>query len=291
MSIPTNELNRGWLKPTFFVLIVTVCSPIIATALIGGKSAVEKMLTNMVQPLFVAIVAAIVIGVVLIRRGEKKIGWIMLAGAGTIWVLGSQALVSNLCRAWENTIVSTELSDAEPFDYLVVLGGGTSVAPDGRAQFNLAGDRVGYAARLFLAGKAKHLVTTGDNLVLTGTLSGNFQQQDDPSQQTKRIWMDLGVPEEAISELPGQNTSSEMASLRARPQYWKDKRCAILTSASHLPRALQLARRAGISAMPIAADYRTGNGPLTINQFVPEAEELMKLQLIFKEWIGMQVGR
>jgi uncharacterized SAM-binding protein YcdF (DUF218 family) len=291
MSIESNNLNRGWLKPAFFVAVVTVCLPMVATAAISGKSSVEKMLTNMVQPLFIAIVAALTIGIVLFRRGERGIGGLLFLGAATIWILGSQAFTSILINKWEQTISSTELSVGEPIDYLVVLGGGSSVAPDGRAQFNLAGDRVGYAARLFLAGKAKNLITTGDNLILTGTIAGKFRQLDDPSEQTKQIWMDLGIPSEVIHELSGENTSSEMASLRSHPEYWQDKRCAILTSALHLPRAMQLAQRAGIIAVPIAADYRSGRGPMTINQFVPEAEELSKLHQLLKEWIGMQVGR
>jgi len=291
MSIKSREMNRGWLKPMFSVLLVTVGLPLVATAVISGKSSVEKLLTTMVQPLFLAIVAVFILGVVLIRRNERRIGGLLLVGAGILWVLGTQALVAKILSTWENSVVSQEPSRDEPCDYLVVLGGGTNVAPNERAQFSSFGDRVGYAARLFLAGRTKHLVTTGDNLVLTGALYGDFQQKDDPSQQTKEIWMDLGIPEEAISELSGQNTSSEMASVKARPEYWKDKRCAILTSAFHMPRAMQLATRAGITATPIAADFRSGTGPLTINQFVPEADELAKLQLIIKEWIGMQIGR
>ncbi len=291
MNMPSVELKRGWFLPTFSVLLVAVGSPIAATAWISGKSAVEKMLTCMVQPLFVAVIAGLIVGIILTRRNERRIGCFMILGAGALWILSSEAFVASLFRQWESTTASVEPPDSEPFDYLVVLGGGTSVAPNGRVQFNLAGDRVGYAARLFLAGKTKHLLTTGDNLVLTGTLSSGFQTDDDPSQQTKRIWMDLGIPAEAISELPGENTSSEIASLRARPEYWKDKRCAILTSALHMPRAMQLAARAGITVMPIAADYRSGSGPLTVNQFIPEAAELMKLHLMLKEWIGMQFGR
>ncbi|HUP78648.1 MAG TPA: ElyC/SanA/YdcF family protein, partial [Pirellula sp.] len=94
-----------------------------------------------------------------------------------------------------------------------------------------------------------------------------------------------------ISELGGQNTSSEMASLKEHPEFWQGKRCAILTSASHLPRAMRLAESAGIRAMPIAADYRSSSGPLTLNHLLPEAHRLEKLQIILKEWIAMKIGR
>lgn len=291
MTIPNLERNRSWLKPTSCVLFVAVCLPLIATGAISGKSSVEKMLTAMVQPLFLAIVAALAIGVVLMKREERRIGWLMVCGGVLMWVLSTSIFVSFLVRTWESSIESTAPSVNDPFDYVIVLGGGTSVAPDGRAQFASAGDRVGYAARLYLSGIAKKLVTTGDTLQLAGSLSGNFRREDDPSQQTKQIWIELGIPADSISELPGQNTSSEMASLKERPEYWQGKRCAILTSASHLPRAMKLAEKAGIRAMPIAADYRSDSGPLTINHFMPEAHRLEKIQIIFKEWIAMRISR
>ncbi len=291
MTLESRETNRGWFRPAFSILLLTVALPIAATAVVSGKSSVEKMLTNMVQPLFLAIVAGLVFGVILSRRGERGIGWMLACGACVVWILSSHLFVSALMRAWESSVPNASQPIQEPFDYLIVLGGGTNIAPDGRAQFGAAGDRAGYAARLFLNGKTRRLVTTGDTLTVTGTLAGAYQQQDDPSQQTKKIWMELGIPEDVISELAGQNTSSEMASLKNHPEYWQDKRCAILTSAFHLPRAMQLAAQAGIPATPIAADYRGGSGPLTVNQFIPEAEELMKLQYIIKEWIGMQIGR
>ncbi len=293
------EQSRSWWMPTSLVLALTICMPLAVTAGISGKTSVEKMLTNMAQPLFVSIVGTLVVGVALFRRcdqrrdqrGDRGVGMALMIGSSLLWMLSSQAFVSTVLRAWESSVPSAPFASNEPFDYVVVLGGGTTAAPDGRAQFGTVGDRVGYAARLYLSGMVKHLVTTGDNLSLTGTLSGEFQQQDDPSQQTKKIWIDLGIPEEAISELAGQNTSSEIASLKSHPEYWQGKRCAILTSAIHMPRAMRLASRAGISALPIVADYRSGTGPLTCNQFLPDAEELLKLQFVIKEWIGMQVGR
>ena len=291
MTIPNREQNRSWLKPTCCVLFVTVCLPIIATAAISGKSSVEKMLTTMIQPLFLAIVTALAIGIVLMRREERRIGWLTVCGAVLMWILGSHVFVSKLIMKWESSTQTIVPTIAEPIEYVIVLGGGTGLTPDGRAQFGQSGDRVGYAARLYLTGIAKNLVTTGDTLQLTGSLSGRFEPQDDPSQQTKQIWMELGIPAHAISELPGQNTSAEMAALREHPEYWRDKRCGILTSALHLPRAMNLAEKAGVQALPIAADYRSSSGPLTLIKFLPEASELVKLQALMKEWIAMRISR
>ena len=291
MSIPQRETKRGWLRPISLVLFGTVGLPVLATAFLSGKVSVEKMLTLMTQPLFIAIVAALSIGMVLLQRDERRTGFLLICGACLLWILSSSVFVSSLVMSWESSIDSIDPSVDEPFDFVIVLGGGTSVAPNGRPQFGNAGDRVGYAAKLYLDGIAKKLVTTGDNLKLTGALSGGYQPKDDPSVQTKQLWIGLGIPAESIFEIPGQNTASEMAALKLHPEFWRNNRCAILTSAIHLPRAMQLARRAGITASPIAANYQSSDGPLTLNNFMPEAEELLKLQFIIKEWIAMRIGR
>ena len=291
MSLPQHERLQHWLKPTVGVFVITICLPLFTAFGVSGKSSAEKMLTIMAQPLFLSIVAVMSIGFVLLRRNEPSLGWSLVFGAGLLWILGTSVFASFVVRKWESSIESTELSVAEPLDYLVVLGGGTSKTPDGRAQFGSAGDRVGYAARLYLSGKAKHLVTTGDNLILSGTLAGAFQEEDDPSQQTKRIWKELGIPENVIFELSGQNTFSEMVSLKEHEEYWREKRCAILTSAFHLPRAMNLAAKAGVSAIPIAADYRSDSSPVTPEKLIPEAENLFRMHMIFKEWIAMRINR
>ena len=291
MSITQREANRSWLQPIACILIATVFLPLAATWMLSGRVSVEKMLTHMIQPLFIAIVAAFSIGMVLLGRDERRSGWLLVSGACLMWILSSSIFVSYLEEALESSIESVVPSNKDPFDYIVVLGGGTSVAPNGRPQFGPAGDRVGFAAKLYLDGAVKKLVTTGDNLNLKGVLSGGFQQADDPSRQTKQLWIGLGIPADSIFEIPGQNTSSEMAALKEHPEFWKDKRCAILTSAFHLPRAMQLAKRAGVTAIPIAADYRASGSSVTLNQFMPEAEELLTLQHIIKEWIAMRIGR
>lgn len=292
MSLPTPNPSRSWLRSTLLVLAATVASPLIATAIVSGKSSVEKMLTDMAQPFFLMIVLALTIGCILMTRGERWLGAQLAIAGALLWCCSARVVVNSVITYWESSLTPTEITELEePFDYIVVLGGGTSVAPDGRAQLDCAGDRVGLAATLYLTGKTKNLVTTGDNLIMTGGLSGTFRPSDDPSIQTKQIWTKLGIPSDAISELDGQNTSSEIKSLHQHTEYWLGKRCGILTSAFHLPRAMRLAERAGVIALPIAADYRGSSAPLSINGFLPDVQNLSRLQTVFKEWLALQIGR
>jgi uncharacterized SAM-binding protein YcdF (DUF218 family) len=286
-----NSFKREWLTPIAMVFGFAIVLPMVANVWVSGKSAAEKMVTGMAQPLFISILIMLILGNVLLRRRERAIGWILVVTAVAMWCVSTPIFASMLFRTWEAPY-RVQTSIPFPLDYVVVLGGGTSKDPNRRPQFSDAGDRVGYAAQLYLTGKAKHLVTTGDVLIVTGTLGGKFEASDDPSNQTKQIWKELGIPEEVVFDLPGQNTSSEMAALKTHPEWWQDGRCAILTSAFHMPRAMKLAERAGVKVVPIAADFRGGgDGPLTLNAFMPNVSELQRVQTIWKEWIALRISR
>ncbi len=186
----------------------------------------------------------------------------------------------------ESRIPSTKLDAEAPLDSLVVLGGGTCQAPDGRSQLSSAGDRVGMAAQLFHQGLVKHLVVTGD--ALPGL---QYASQNDPSIQSKSILIKLGIPVSAIEELPGSNTSQEVRSLKQRDDLWKGKRCGLMTSASHMPRAIRLTKKEGIDVLPVLADYRALNSPFNLRDLLPSSNGANLTDLALHEFLGMLVGR
>jgi uncharacterized SAM-binding protein YcdF (DUF218 family) len=280
-----------WWKPAFQIASCILGLPLIATATISGKSSTEKLLTLFVQPYFVLLMVVLWVGLVLLRRGQKGAGWLLIALVAFLWIASTSVVASPVVRYWESLVSTNIPTSDKPFDYVVVLGGGTGKTPGGRAQLNDAGDRVVYAALLFLQGKTKNLITTGDAMAIRGSLSGSLEPGNDPSEQTRLIWKALGIPDENIFEVAGQNTFSELASLRDHPEWWKDSRCGLITSAFHLPRAMKLAEQAGVKVEPLAADYRSSSGPLLVQNFFPEVGELEKLSMILKEWIAIRIRR
>ena len=137
-----------------------------------------------------------------------------------------------------------------PFDAVIVLGGGTVTAPNGQAELLGAADRVAIGARLFLAGRTPWLVTSGSaNREL-------YPQQRSPAENTTQIWTDLGVPAERIVQIPGLDTEGEMIALAKLAQERGWHKLGVVTSAWHLPRALNLAKRHGVDVAPLPADFR-----------------------------------
>jgi len=66
----------------------------------------------------------------------------------------------------------------------------------------------------------------------------------------------------------------------------------LVTSASHMPRALATFRSLGIDAEPISTDYPSYGGDRAPGfDWVPNAEALAATQRAFKEILGAQVYR
>jgi uncharacterized SAM-binding protein YcdF (DUF218 family) len=279
---PPNRSLGDWFHAAFLCSSLFVAIPAIASFVISGRSSLEKVLTQMAQPLFAICFFLFSCSLVLARRDEKGTSRLLFFAALLLWAVCTPYCGQWLVRRWESQTTSVAIEEMKPFDVIVVLGGGSGTRPTGDPQLNGAGDRVGFAARMYHLGLTKKLVTTGEVLQLKGT-----------SVQTKRMWIELGIPADAIETIGGENTYSEMLELSRKPEWLEGKRCGLVTSAMHMPRALGLAERAGLRLEPIAVDFESGPAthPLTIGSFLPSTGTAGVLGNLFKEWIAMRLGR
>lgn len=138
------------------------------------------------------------------------------------------------------------------YEAIVVLGGGISPAiPPWLPDPDLAAgaDRLWHAARLFRRGVApKIIVSGGDSLARYGGVPSQSE-----TVAMARFLEDLGVPPSAIvSETQSMNTRDNIRLVRAMVQ---DKPVALVTSGYHMPRALQLAARAGLNVAAFPTDW------------------------------------
>ena len=202
--------------------------------------------------------------------------WLLFSLAGNVWVGG--ALLNRL----EAPFAVDPPLEAAPLDLLIVLGGGTTIRPDGDVQAGPSGDRVLRAARLFHAGKVKRLLASGTSV-------GGIDQiaPRDLGEEARRLWVELGVPTTAIITLPGpRNTAEEMQVARA----WLDAhplpRVGVLTSAWHLRRTMKQARHAGIDVIPVASDFRGGRAVPNLMGLVPSGHGFYRTRLAVWEYLG-----
>jgi uncharacterized SAM-binding protein YcdF (DUF218 family) len=174
----------------------------------------------------------------------------------------------------------------EPFDAVWVLGGGSDLSPGSGPELSDGGDRIAAAARLWHSGRVKLLVASG-------TGNDGPAGPRDLGQETRQLWLGMGVPPEAIlvETGPCDITREEIAALRKRQEQFHWKRVAILSSAWHLPRAMALAHRAGLEPTPIGADWRGRERTSQAYFFVPQAGGFTLVELACWEYLGRWVGR
>lgn len=215
----------------------------------------------------------------------------LAAAAGVLWLgltlAGSVPLGNLLVAFLQRPFVGSDPFRAGRFDAVAVLGGGVALDHAGRiAVVGEAGDRVVLGARLYNTGHADLLVTTGPVLKLKGGTEISYPAA------VRRLWTELGVPEDRVVVIEGPRTTSEevvrLAEL-VRQKRWS--RVGVVTSAWHMRRALKLCRGQHLDVMPLAADFVAQDEPLRLREIVPQEEGVSLVQLASWELVGAFTGR
>lgn len=255
-----------------------------------GRPAVEKLLLRLASPLCLGWSCLSVALVIALRRGQRWIAG-LLAGCWLLLTLGGNGWVAAaLVRPLEVDYIDIDPFQEPPLDAAVILGGGLSEAVGGRIQVNQAGDRIVLGARLYHAGLVQHLYCTGTRI------ESLAPERRDPSRQARMLLRQLGVPDEAITEVAGINTADEMRHLS--DELPDARRVGLITSAWHMRRALRQAGAQGIVFVPLPADFATRPAQdrppgLTqvLLQLLPDSSALETTTAALKEYLALAVGR
>ncbi len=166
----------------------------------------------------------------------------MSAAVGLILLLPVAGVVlANLyiILANESRLITSSIVTAPTCDVALVLGTSPWVR-DGRPNPHYVG-RIETAAKLFHAGKVRHLLVSGDN---------RRRDYNEPRLMRAAL-VKLGVPASAITcDYGGFRTFDSV--VRAQ-QVFGVKRCLIVTQQFHNYRALEIARATGLDAWGFCA--------------------------------------
>ncbi|MEI6175668.1 MAG: YdcF family protein [Verrucomicrobiota bacterium] len=239
-----------------------------------------------------------VIGLLILPSGLVWLGLMALTcwpGLGRLGrVLAAAVLVGYTLagNAWLGSFLLVKLEapyvamvkPLERFDAICVLGGGSAARPDGGAELGPAGDRLIVPARLFLAGKAAHLVASGTNVTDIG---GSRSLADD----TAELWRELGIPEASITRLSGPRTTKE--EIRAYKELMVSRnwgRVGVCSSAWHLRRVEKICRSEGVEMIPVPADFLSAPLPWNPMYAIPQARGFQNVQKALWEYLGAVTG-
>jgi len=224
-------------------------------------------------------------------RGRAAMGLACLAFTG-LWVASTPLLAVALTSALERQYPAMAAETAPVADAIVVLGGSVVVArPPERPTFGFTSSsgRVWQAAALYRAGKAKWIVVAAGGVP-------EFEGEQVEAEAIAQMLGELGVPRSALVLEPlSRNTRENAENTLQLLNRLGVRRVLLVTSAQHMPRALQTFVKvwgpAGTSA-PTLFPYPTDKavlygGHISLKSFLPAVGSLENVTMALKEYAGM----
>ncbi len=177
-----------------------------------------------------------------------------------------------------------------PYEAILLLGGLTRstrspLAPEWQPDLTEAADRAVHAASLWHQAIAPQMIVSGGVWPST------------PPKPAEALWIaqlltQLGVPPDAIVLETDSTTTRE--NVKNVAQIMLDKgwrgRLALVTSASHLPRAVANARRAGLQVDAYPTDWQAHAIKDRELAWLPNTDALDTSNRAIKEWIALIWG-
>jgi uncharacterized SAM-binding protein YcdF (DUF218 family) len=253
----------------------------------------SKLLPQFVYPL--GVISALIIIALLLQHKPRWQRAILISALLVLLISGNRWVALSLSRTLEwQYIPQEEIPTAE---VIVVLGGGTQPAeyPRPSIELNGAGDRVLYAAQLFHQGKADYLLLSGGRIDWSSS-------NTTPAEEMATILEILGVPLESMwLETESRNTHENAQFAKEILAEKKINEIILVTSASHMPRSVQLFEEQGFEVIPAPTDYkvtqsnwqglRDASFLIQIMNLLPNAESLTSVTNVMKEYLGILVYR
>ena len=228
------------------------------------------------------------IGVVLLRRHFRLGLGLVILGLAPLYLLGIEPVSDAFRASLEGRYSPVAASEAPTADAIILLGGGVRVpaAPRRLPEFGHQGQRAFKAARLYQAGVAPTMIT-----------SGIARSGPEPvmSEAAATAWLlaQLGLPADAIEMLPGtRHTREEAMAVRALMEEQGMERVVLVTSALHMPRAAASFEGAGIEVIPIPTAFEVdAQRERRLSRWLPSAANLAASTRAWHEYLGMAYYR
>jgi len=232
---------------------------------------VQKVLTYLAYPAGftgLLIVLALFGRLLYLENFSKKCFWLALI----IFFLSSNSWVASyLANNLEKQYPQFSISNTPKADVIVVLGG--SIAPPTNprkfSQFTNQSNRYWLAGELYKAGKAKQILLSGGNVF-------DLPNQEPESNYIRRQLVLQGIPETAIIVEPNSRTTRENAlNTNQLLTEINAKSALLVTSAIHMPRAIQLFTPFETNFIPVPSDIIvTDNSTPVWLRMIPSSQSM-----------------
>ncbi|MCX5723691.1 MAG: YdcF family protein [Nitrospirae bacterium] len=204
-------------------------------------------------------------------------------------VLSSPLIATLLIGSLEARYQPPQLAPSDRFEAIVVLGGGIHEKGSLRPTDELSStsrNRTTCGVDLYQQGHATTLILTGGDARIFGT-------GPQEAAEMKRWALRLGVPESATMIDTGSRNTYENATGTKR--LIGPASILLVSSASHLPRAVPVFRKQGFRVMPAPCDYVSRDLPgessdgLDLFDFLPDDDALQRTTEAVTEMAGIVI--
>jgi uncharacterized SAM-binding protein YcdF (DUF218 family) len=219
------------------------------------------------------------------RNPGKQKKYVLIAIA-LLYLFSNSFILEEVNRLWE--VPATYYKDLKKYEAGIVLGGMLSYDPDyDRIQFSRGADRLFQAVELYKMGFIKKIFFVGG--------SGSIEFSDmKEGTYVKRYLLAIGIPPEDVwVENESRNTRENAVNAKAILLNHKIDSAdfLLITSGSHMRRALACFKAVGLAVSPYSVDRNASPRRRFYPDylFIPSVNAFMWWDVILHEWIGLLV--
>lgn len=206
--------------------------------------------------------------------------YLAMLGFALFIIFTNDFLANSLLQAWQTEPADLERIKQQKFTYGVLLTGMTNTQkePKDRVYFNQNADRLLQAIMLHQKGIIDTLYISGGGATALRT---DLQEARVLASYLESIQFPM---DKVIIEDQSRNTV-ESARL-ATDFIEKQHGLLLITSASHMPRALGCFQKEGFKVEAYPTVFHSNDEMMSPAMFLPSHDALMKWHILFKEWMG-----
>ncbi len=240
----------------------------------------KKLLGTIFCPIGFSLFVSAVAILLLIRKPMRKMGLLLLV---TSWIslyafslpITGFLLLKSLETRFPDYCVGKTLDD-RGVRHVVVLGSNLVTEDTSPA------DRFGYGILRVLEGIRVWREIPNSVLVVSG---GSCPTDSSSREAVRTFPLQMGVPDDAlIIETGAWDTADEATLVRGLVG---NKPFALVTSASHMWRSVEIFRSSGLNPIPCPADFQAVTPPLRFKWFIPDKDGISMSEKAIHEYLGI----
>ena len=240
----------------------------------------KKLLGGLLMPLPMVIIGLLLGCFLLFRRRTSAGCWVLSASIGVLYFCSIPIVSNSLARPLEDAFPKYA---GQAVESVVVLGGyhrSDERRPVSALLSSTSMVRLSEGIRL-------HNLNPGSTLNLSG-YGGNDPISN--AEAMARVAQAYGVLSDSINIEETPKDTAEEA--RVWAQQLKGKQVVLVTSATHMPRAMYLFEQAGMRPLPAPTNFRSSEPELTYwRNWLPSASALDLTRAAWHEYLGLGWAR